>query len=320
MPASRAAWSGSPWAIAPRRINPSASALIVMAPRATASREVTAFSPMSTILTRPAASTWDSRAAARGRRDLATSLPLRQKERQTLQRHGQIDALEFHVVGHLERAGREVENRLDAGGHDLVDHRLRRRSGHRDDRDVDAIAAPHPLELLDIVDRNAGARLVGDLLVRGIEERRDFEPFLPEPRIVGQGQAEVAGAHDRDPKLSIETENLPQVAAEILDVVADAPDAELAEVRQVLPDLRRIEVELFGEGLRGDGLHASGVELVEAAQVHGKAIGGELRDLVGRSPPLVHPIHKTRDSTGRRKTTSRYAGPGEPHACGDSAA
>jgi hypothetical protein len=37
---------------------------------------------------------------------------------------------------------------------------------------------------------------------------------------------------------------------QLFDVVADAANPELAEVRKVLPNLRRIQMELFGKGLR----------------------------------------------------------------------
>ena len=56
----------------------------------------------------------------------------------------------------------------------------------------------------------------------------------------------------------IEAEDLPQVPAQFLDVVADAADAELAEIRQVLPDLRGVQVELLGQRLRRHRPHARG--------------------------------------------------------------
>jgi hypothetical protein len=90
---------------------------------------------------------------------------------------------------------------------------------------------------------------MADLLVGGVEERRDLESFLTESRIVGERKAEVAGTHDRDAQMSIETEDLTEVPAKLLDVVAHAADTELAEVRKVLSDLRGVEMELFGEGL-----------------------------------------------------------------------
>ena len=107
---------------------------------------------------------------------------------------------------------------------------------------------------LDVVDRHAAARLLADLLVQVVEQRGDLEAFLPEARIVGEREAEVAGAHDRDAQLPVEAEDLPQVAPQILDVVADAADAELAEVGQILANLRGVQVELLGERLRRDRL------------------------------------------------------------------
>ena len=65
---------------------------------------------------------------------------------------------------------------------------------------------------------------------------------------------------------------------ELLDVVADAAHAELAEVREVLPDLRGVQVELLGERLARDRLHAGGVERVQAAQVDRQPAGRQLRD------------------------------------------
>jgi len=148
---------------------------------------------------------------------------------------------------------------LDAGADDLIHDRLRMWRGHGDDGDIQPIAAHHPLQLFDVVDRYAAPRLVADLLVGRIEECRDLEPFLTKSGVIGQRKTEIAGAHDGHPQMTIETENLPQVPAQLLDVVADAADAELAKVRQILANLRGVEMELLGQGLRGDGLRAAGV-------------------------------------------------------------
>ena len=76
----------------------------------------------------------------------------------------------------------------------------------------------------------------------------------------------------------VEAEDLPQVRAQLLDVVADAADAELAEVGEVLANLRRVQVELLGQRLRRDRPHAGGVERVQAAQVDRQPVGGQLGD------------------------------------------
>src|SRR6185436_13958987 len=142
-------------------------------------------------------------------------------------------------------------------------------------------ALGHFLQVVDVVDRDAAARLLADFLFQRVEQRRDLEPFEAEAGIVGEGEAEVAGAHDRDAQLPIEAEDLAQVALQIADVVTDAAHAELAEVREVLPYLCGVEVELLRERLRGDGADAGVFELAQAAEVDGKPVGGELGNLVG---------------------------------------
>ena len=144
-----------------------------------------------------------------------------------------------------------------------------------------------PLELTDVENRHAAPRLVADLGVGDVEERDDLEPFTAKAGVVGEGEAEVAGAHDGDPQFAVEAENLAEVALEILDVIADTADAELAEIRQVLPDLRGVQVKLLGQRLRGNGFDAGVFELSQAAQVDGKAIGRELGDLLVAGLPLV---------------------------------
>jgi hypothetical protein len=74
---------------------------------------------------------------------------------------------------------------------------------------------------------------------------------------------------------------------QVLDVVADAADAELTEVGEVLADLGGVEMKLLGQRLRGDGLDTCGLELVEAAQIHGEPVGCELGNRLSGRLPLV---------------------------------
>src|SRR3954470_18745363 len=243
MPARRAVCSGSPFLTAPLRISFNAALLIVISPRASASRVVTALSPTSTMRTSPRGPTCDRAADCLP----AGIFTLREIERQALERDRQVDALQLHILRHLQRARREIEDRLDAGGDHHLHHPLRVRRGNRDHRDVQPIAAGQPLQLLDVEDWNAAALLVADLLVGRVEQRDDLEPFLAEPRIVGERQPEIAGTHDHHAKPAIEPEDLAQVTSQIGDVIADAAYAELAEVREVLANLRGVEMELLGE-------------------------------------------------------------------------
>src|SRR5439155_14066987 len=190
-----------------------------------------------------------------------------QEERQTFQRHCEIHALELHALRYLQCAWREVQDRLDAGGHDLLDN-LRRRGGrHGQHRDADAVALYRLPEIAHVVNGAAAARLLADFGRLRVEQRGDLEAFLPEAGIVGQRQTEIARADDGDTQLASEAENLSKMPLEIADVVADAADAELAEIREVLPDLRRVEVKLLGEGLRRDRLDAGVFERRETPQI-----------------------------------------------------
>ena len=149
---------------------------------------------------------------------------------------------------------------------------------------------------MDVVDRDTPARLLADLGALIVEERRNLESLLAEAGIVGEREAQVAGAHDGDAQPSIQAEDLPQIPLEILDVIADATHAELAEVRQILADLGRVQMKLLGQGLRRDRTDAGVLELVEAAQVHRESVGGELGDLFEALPGmnLVRQFHKQR--------------------------
>src|SRR5215467_11994636 len=262
MPARRADWRGSPFLIFPLLTMRRASRDMRMDPRAIASRSVTGLAPTSTIWTRPRSSTCDRR-RDRAFRLLFFGISTRQEKRQALERNRQIDALQLHVRRHVEGAGREVQDRLDAGRHDQVDHVLSRRSRNGDDGDADAITPRGLFEVADVVNRYAIARVLSDLRAEGVEERENLEPFLTESRVIGKRKAQVAGTDDGHPQLAVKSQDLPQVTLEVSHVVADAADAKLAEVCEILADLCGIQVELTRESLGGDRADAGVFKCVQ---------------------------------------------------------
>ena len=60
----------------------------------------------------------------------------------------------------------------------------------------------------------------------------------------------MADADDRDVPVVVEAENPADVALELIDVVADALLAELAEGREILADLLRRDAEAAAELIR----------------------------------------------------------------------
>ena len=179
MPASRAACSGSPFfdrAGADRAARRARHRDRGRARRPRAS--VTGLSPTSTIRMRPRASTCVKRGGLRHaagllrRRPRHSPSPCARIERQALERHRQVDALQLHVRRHLQRARREVEHGLDARR-----RRPGRRTccadaaGHGDDGDVDAArGAAMLLQFADVVDRHAAARLAAPILASALSK------------------------------------------------------------------------------------------------------------------------------------------------------
>src|SRR5205809_7910637 len=71
---------------------------------------------------------------------LATGLSLREKKRQAFEGDGQIHAFQLYLVGHLQRAGREIQNGFDARCDDQVEDVLRGSRGDGNHGDADAVA------------------------------------------------------------------------------------------------------------------------------------------------------------------------------------
>ena len=72
-------------------------------------------------------------------------------------------------------------------------------------------------------------------------------PFPAKTGIVGEREPQIPGAHDRHRELAVEPQNHLELAAQILHDVPDAADAEVAEVREILANERRVETELIGQ-------------------------------------------------------------------------
>src|SRR6478752_7089830 len=117
---------------------------------------------------------------------------------------------------------------------------------------------------LDRADRAADERLVR------VEDRGDRDPVLAEDRGAGDRLAEPAGADEGDVVLALGAEDPADLTEETVDRVADAALAELAEVREVATDLRRIDVRVVRDLLRPDPLLAHLLCLGEDLEVAGE--------------------------------------------------
>ena len=150
--------------------------------------------------------------------------------------------------------------------------------------------------------RDAAAGILPHFVAGRVEQRDDVEAVVAEARVVGERQAEVAGAQDDDLELAIEAEDLAQVPAQVLDVVADAADAELAELGEVLADLGGVEAELLGQAAGRHGVDASRLEGFERSQIDRQSRGRELGDRLAVGALAGRPFHRPYCSRGRGTT------------------
>ena len=138
---------------------------------------------------------------------------------------------------------------------------------------------------VEVVDRARSARspiAVPDERRIGVDQRLDAKPARTEATVVGERTAEVADPDDGDRPVAGEAELAGDLVQEVLDVVADAPGAVGAEVREVLADLGRVHAGQLGQALRRDGRDLALAGLEEGPVVERQAGDGRLRDPASR--------------------------------------
>src|SRR5436305_10423405 len=173
--------------------------------------------------------------------------------------HRRARRVDRHVRRHLEQRLRVVEDDLHSRLDEVVRNPLRRLGGHREHSHHDVLILHHPVELVVGAHREPprlAVRADGlpDLALVDVEDRHDSEPVVGEDVRAGDRLAEVAGAEQRDVVLARGAQDLADLRHQRVDVVAHAALAELAEARQVAPDLGGVDVRVVGELLGGDRL------------------------------------------------------------------
>src|SRR5215208_5678745 len=174
-----------------------------------------------------------------------------------VQRVPQLDSrvrsVHRHVARHVEERLRVVEDDLDAGVDEVVRRVLRVVGGNGEHPHDDVLVADAVPQLRVGADLDVPER-VADLLRVAVVDRGDVDPVLAEDRRARDRLAEAAGADERDVVLPLRAQDLADLVEQRLDVVADPALAELAETGEVAPDLRRVDVRVVGDLLRGDPL------------------------------------------------------------------
>src|SRR5262245_17582945 len=208
---------------------------------------------------------------------LSSPGPLAEVEGQILELDRQVDVLETHVLRHLDAARGEVEDRPHPGRDQPVGDSLGGLRGDRDDTDLDRLGLHDARQLGYRLDREPVYR-PPDLGGVVVNDGHDPETLARETAVVEERGAEIAEPDQDHPPLAVEPEDALDLGTEVGRVVADPSNAELSEVREILPDLGRVQVKARGKLLRGDRLDAVLLELRQAAEVDGQAPDSHLRN------------------------------------------
>ena len=131
-----------------------------------------------------------------------------------------------------------------------------------------------------------------------------WKPRRAEPAVLEQGPAEVAQADQGQRPVAVDPQDVPQGGDQLLDPVADAGIAELAEEREVLADLGILDRQRLAELAAGDGRLALTLERLELPEVEADpahdGLGGQLHSL-GLVWRMLHEGSLRDDSSSRSK-------------------
>jgi hypothetical protein len=182
-------------------------------------------------------------------------------------------------VGDSDGDGGEVEDSADAGGDEFVGDALRGFAGDAHDGEFDVLGGDDFGEIVHGFDGELAEGVTGFVGV-GVENGGEAEAFAEEAAVGDEGAAEVTGADEEDVPDFVGAEDFAELGDELIDAVADAGVAELAEVGEVFADLgvgvAKGVAELFGR----DGVFVGFMEGFELAQVETEAVDGGSRDVL----------------------------------------
>ncbi len=199
------------------------------------------------------------------RADLAAAVGA-EEVAQLLEVDRQVDVLGRHVGVLLEPDGREVEHRLDACRGQGIVVVLGGGRRHREHADLGAGPPHHRRQLGDVRDHEvADGR--AHLLEVVVEAADDGEGLVVEADGAGQGRAQVAHADHHHGPRPVDSQQGGQPFAQLIHLVADAADAELAELGEVLADLGGRQPVAVGQLLGRHPAYALPTQPAQAAQV-----------------------------------------------------
>lgn len=179
----------------------------------------------------------------RGRGKAGASYSSRQLcylERQLLEVNGEIDGHDGDAGGRVQGNRREVEQAQNAGGQEALRRCLGLGGRNGDDSDADLFRVDDGRELGhgsddETIGLGQGASHEAHV---GVKNRRDAEAPAGEPTVGGQGPSQIACSDEGGCPDVVGAEDQAGLFDESVDTVSEPRTAELAEVGEILSDLR----------------------------------------------------------------------------------
>ena len=194
----------------------------------------------------------NSRSAVLKKRESGKALGLIDRD---IEGHGknmvhEIDVFDGHIFRDRNAGGREIDNATHTGLDQIVGGTLGTLWRSSDDSDFD-------FKFADFFFQAPGADNLqtGDFLANlegiAIERADEDESAAPKNSVAQQGPAKIAHPDQRDIPGPVDPQRLLDGGQEILDIIPDASHAEFTEVREILPNLRRIHTTSASQSVRG---------------------------------------------------------------------
>ena len=177
-----------------------------------------------------------------GRRDLCAV----QEEGQRFERDAEVDGFDFHPRGPWQPHRRKIQDCAYSRVYDFAEHVHRGLTRHRDDGHRGPAAAYDGVKFCNVQDGDAHP---ADACFFGavVEKRHDVEPIFFKRSILHERHPKVPGADDDDLVPRLQAQDAGKVVSQFSYGIAATTQAELAEIREIPPDLGRVDATLLGQ-------------------------------------------------------------------------
>ena len=115
---------------------------------------------------------------------------------------------------------------------------------------------------------------------RDVEGGLQEEPRVSKMEVLDQGPAQVAYAHHNDPVLLVHAQDMADLRAQLVHVIAVALLSELAEAAEVLADLGGGDAHFLSQRTGGDTHAALQVQIIQIAVIPGQTPDDGVRHIL----------------------------------------